>query len=143
MGLQLLIGGLAITLTVIVQVIVMKVLALFYRHRQRWLHGRNRVIRQALAMIFSVLWLVLGITINTWGWAWVYILIGEFQQWEPAVYFALASFTTLGYGDLVLSHDWRILGALSAVNGMIIFGLNTAMLIDLIIKTWGNTQSLE
>ena len=90
-------------------------------------------MKYTLVMVVSVLWMVLGITISTWGWAMIYIYIGEFQHWEPALYYAIASFTTLGYGDIVLSEQWRILGALSAVNGLIVFGLNTAFLIEQIL----------
>lgn len=133
---QLLIGGFAITLTIIIQVVVMKSLVLFYRVRKEWLNSGRRAFRTTITMIGSVLWLVLGVVISTWVWAFILIVIGQFATWEPAVYFALASFTTVGYGDVVLTEQWRILGVLSSVNGMIIFGLNTAILIDLIIKTW-------
>ena len=52
---------------------------------------------------------------------------------EPAVYFALVSFTTVGFGDLVLGVDWRLLGALISAHGMISFGLATAFLIEFML----------
>ncbi|MCC2617065.1 potassium channel family protein [Aestuariibacter halophilus] len=142
MYIQLFIGTLAITSTIVVQVIVMRILAEFYRRHQHWLSTGPEHMRTTIAMILSVLWLVVGITINTWGWAFIFLAIDEFPDIETALYFAISSFTTLGYGDLILSHEWRILGALSAVNGLIVFGLNTAFLLELMIRTWGRRAGM-
>lgn len=48
---------------------------------------------------------------------------------EDAIYFALVTSTTLGYGDITLGSRWRLFGAMAAVNGLLTFGLSTAFLI--------------
>ena len=59
-------------------------------------------------------------------WAIVYVLCGEMATFETALYFSAENYTALGYGDLVLSERWRILGPLEAINGLLLIGLSTA-----------------
>jgi Ion channel len=63
------------------------------------------------------------------AWAAVYILGGAFQKFEPALYFSTVTFTTLGYGDILLQESWRLVAAFEAANGIIIFGLTTAVVV--------------
>ena len=59
-------------------------------------------------------------------WAIVFLLCGEMTTFESAFYFSAENYTALGYGDLVLSARWRILGPLEAINGLLLIGLSTA-----------------
>jgi hypothetical protein len=59
-------------------------------------------------------------------WAIVYLLCGELATFETALYFSAENYTALGYGDLVLSTQWRLLGPLEAINGLLLIGLSTA-----------------
>jgi hypothetical protein len=56
--------------------------------------------------------------------------LGLFPTMEEAVYFSLVAFTTLGFGDVLLPREWRLLAGLSAANGLLYFGLMTAMLVE-------------
>ena len=67
-------------------------------------------------------------------WAGAYVALGATGSLE-AVYFSIMSFTTVGYGDVVLPRDWRILGASEAAAGILIFGWSIALLIILIERT--------
>jgi hypothetical protein len=60
--------------------------------------------------------------------------IGAFDSLESAVYFSLVSFTTLGFGDIILGKEWRILSGMMAANGLLIFGLTTAVLVDFLSR---------
>ena len=51
---------------------------------------------------------------ETWIWATFSHFIEEFSNFEAALYFSTSSFTTVGYGDLVLSEEWRLMGALGS-----------------------------
>ncbi|MGJ8616970.1 MAG: ion channel [Sulfitobacter sp.] len=75
---------------------------------------------------------VLGHTVQVWLWAFAYLWLEALDGLEPAIYFALSNYTTLGYGDLVLGEDLRVFGAFASVNGMLIFGVSTAFLVGLI-----------
>jgi hypothetical protein len=77
------------------------------------------------------LWMFLAIVIEAWLWALVYLnnaAITETPDLHTAFYFSMVTFTTLGYGDVVLSGDWRTLASIQAANGVIIFGWTTALI---------------
>jgi hypothetical protein len=61
-------------------------------------------------------------------WAFVFVRIGEFTEFETAFYHSTVNFATLGYGDIVMSERWRLLGALQAASGVLMFGLSTSAL---------------
>jgi len=61
-------------------------------------------------------------------WAVVFMNLGEFTDFATAFYHSTVNFATLGYGDLVMSEKRRLLGALEAVNGVLMIGLSTSVL---------------
>lgn len=65
-------------------------------------------------------------------WAWVYELCAEFSTFAAAFYASAENYTTLGYGDVVMSARWRLLGPLEAADGMLMFGVSTAMIFTII-----------
>jgi Ion channel len=65
-------------------------------------------------------------------WAILFILCGEFGDIGTAYYHSAVNFTTLGYGDVLLSPHWRMLGPLEAATGMLMFGVSTAMVFAVI-----------
>ena len=88
---------------------------------------RHRIL---LVVIFAVLVVIALHTVEIWAWAAVYWYIGEFEKFEAALYFSAVTATTLGYGDLTLSQQWRILGPFEAMGGLILFGASTAYLLQ-------------
>jgi hypothetical protein len=61
-------------------------------------------------------------------WAVALLLTGEVSTFETAFYFSAENYTALGYGDIGLSERWRLLGPLEAINGLLLFGLSTAVM---------------
>jgi hypothetical protein len=61
-------------------------------------------------------------------WAVAFRASSEISTFEKALYFSAQNYTTLGYGDVVLSDRWRLLGPLEAINGVLLFGLSTAVM---------------
>jgi len=61
-------------------------------------------------------------------WALTYVTLGVFESFEPALYFSFVTFTTVGFGDIVLDPSWRLLSVIEAANGMIMFGWTTALI---------------
>jgi hypothetical protein len=75
-----------------------------------------------------MLLLMLGNSLQIALWAWLFVLLGEFDSFATALYFSAVTFATLGYGDLVLSESWRLLSGLEAANGILMFGVSTAVM---------------
>ncbi|MFI5459983.1 MAG: ion channel [Isosphaerales bacterium] len=61
-------------------------------------------------------------------WAAAFLLCGLVSKLETAFYLSAQSYTALGYGDVPLSERWRLLGPIEAINGLLFFGLSTAVL---------------
>jgi len=62
-------------------------------------------------------------------WAGLFIYLGEFEDFLTAFYHSTVNFSSLGYGDIVMSERWRLLGALEASNGVLMFGLSAGTLL--------------
>ena len=62
-------------------------------------------------------------------WTIAYLSLGALEGFEPALYFSMVTYTTLGYGDIVLDPRWRLISSFEAVNGIIMFGWTTAIVI--------------
>ena len=81
---------------------------------------------------FSILMVVLmiGNIVQVAFWALLYKLLGAFEDFETAMYFSGVTFTSLGYGDIVLDGRMRLLGPLQAANGLMMFGITTALFVS-------------
>ncbi|MEO1192954.1 MAG: ion channel [Pseudomonadota bacterium] len=132
---DLFVGALLIGWTATVHgAFMVAVLAFFRRHPFR----PKRSLGRAAMITGIVLWFFLAIVAEAWCWAAVYILLGVFQTMEEALYFSTVSFTTLGFGDIILDEQWRLLGAFQAAAGMMIFGWTTAMVFDAVQRVYGD-----
>jgi len=65
-------------------------------------------------------------------WAVLYLICGEFADFRTAYYRSAVNYTSLGYGDLIMSPSWKLLGPLEAANGMLLSGVSTAMILAVI-----------
>ncbi len=84
-----------------------------------------------LALLGMAVLSIMGIaTVAVWIWALAYLWLGIFATLEPAVYFSLVAFTTLGFGDVLLPLEWRLLAGMQALNGLLMIGLMGAILVE-------------
>lgn len=109
-------------------------LALLWTLRARVESLHESWTRQGAAILTVVLGLMLIHTIEVWLYACVYLALGALHDLESAVYFSTTSFTTIGYGDIVLDHKWRLVGAIEGANGLLLFGWSTAFLFSIISR---------
>ncbi len=82
----------------------------------------------------SVILILAASTVCVWLWAVLFRTLGVFSSLEEAVYFSLVSISTVGYGDVVVQKEWRVLSGFVAVNGLLAFGIFTAFLIEVMRK---------
>ncbi len=76
-------------------------------------------------------------------WAAIFLVCGEFAGFSEAFYFSAQSYTSLGYGDIHLSERWRLLGPLEAINGLLLFGLSTAIMFAVLSNLIAKRLHLE
>jgi hypothetical protein len=67
-------------------------------------------------------------------WAIALTLVGAFSSLQTALYCSAQNYTALGYGDVTLPERWRMLGPLEAINGLLLFGLSTALMFAILSR---------
>ena len=65
-------------------------------------------------------------------WALLFMICGEFSAFGNAFNHSAVNYTTLGYGNVIMSPSWRLLGPLEATDGMLMFGVSTAMIFTVV-----------
>jgi hypothetical protein len=69
-------------------------------------------------------------------WAVIYWFLGAMPNGKNAMLYSLNAITTYGHEELNLTAHWRLMGALEALNGMLLFGLTTAFLYGVLQRVW-------
>ena len=136
---NLIISTLMMTLTVVINFFGIVFLLRFLSERGKRVARLHENLRQVLLLIMAVFGIVLLHTVEIWAYALLYLDLGALHEFEPALYFSTVCFTTLGLGDIVLGPEFRIISAIEAANGLILFGWTTAFLISLM----GKLRALE
>ena len=75
----------------------------------------------------------LGHLVGIGFWALLFMTCREFRDFGTAFYHSAVNYTSLGYGDLIMSPSWRLLGPLETANGALLFGVSTAMIFAVIL----------
>lgn len=99
-------------------------------------------LRQVRAYVIGEIVLVMAFAsiLEVLLWAATYMALGEIDSLEPAFYFSMVTFTTLGYGDIVLDERWRLLASFEAATGIIMFGWTTALVLAAVQSTYFGKQ---
>jgi hypothetical protein len=101
-----------------------------------WLH-------LAGIMTATVLTLMAGHMLEVFVWAGVYALVHAAPEGADLVYFAFVNYATLGYGDIVPVPEWRLMGPIAAMNGILLFGWSTAVIFEVLRRTISESMSRE
>ena len=130
--LPLAVSASAVVCTIFLHALTVSATVNFVRHERR--RGRAgtsvwiNVAIVALVVSFAFVAHLLEIAV----WAVVFVLCGEFSEFGTAYYHSAVNYTTLGYGDVLMTPAWRLLGPLEAANGALMFGVSTAMIFAVI-----------
>ena len=90
--------------------------------------------RNGAATLFLIMTLLIGHLAQMAVWAMAFMAAGEIETFATAFYHSAVNYTTLGYGDIVMSEKWRLLGPQEAVSGTLAFGWSTAALVTIVIR---------
>ena len=94
---------------------------------QHWRYRHPFVLARKMGQVILLMFFLSFVEMAIW--AGVYLMVGAIEKVEAALYFSMVTFTTLGYGDVVIDERWRLMAAFEAANGIIIFGLTTAAVV--------------
>jgi hypothetical protein len=98
--------------------------------RTRHIHHRTARVAALIGIVGLLLAILHGMEASFWAAA--YLWLGAVGSQSDAMLYSLDSFTTRGESGLVLGADWRLMGALEAANGMLLFGISTAFVFTVI-----------
>jgi hypothetical protein len=76
-------------------------------------------------------------------WALAYMMVGAAAPGTDFIYFAFVNYTTLGYGDVTPIERWQLLGPMTAMNGVLLFGWSTAVIFAVLRKTMATSGTEE
>ncbi|MBN7796709.1 potassium channel family protein [Parahaliea mediterranea] len=126
MLINLLLGLATMTVCLLLQGVLVVAALRFFSHRQDIAHsafiGGMRVTAGMMCILIA------GNIAQVAAWAMLFYMLGEFDTLSTAVYHSAVNFATLGYGDIVMSPEHRLLGPLEAMNGVLMIGVSTAAL---------------
>ena len=121
-----------------------------------WIQSLNRYVDKRTAaevsastvriLIFTSTFLIFLHLVQSSIWATLYLWlpgVEEFETFEKAIYFSLVTFTTLGYGDISIASDNRILSGLEAINGIILIGWSTAFMFSVFQEIYKMNKTLK
>ena len=103
-------------------------------HDGRWRRGSAVWCLTSTGVVLMTLHLLEAL-----AWAGAFMMLPEgakLKSFEEAVYFSIVTFTTLGYGDITLDPQWRLLSGIEAVNGLLLAGWSTALLFTVVQRSW-------
>ena len=108
----------------------------------KWLNGKlwasGPLFSTIVMLSAAIIVVVVSHSAQVWLWAISLIAFGAFNEPATAIYFALVTYTTLGYGDIVLAENIRLYGVLASITGLLGFGLSTAFLVTVFSKLLPN-----
>jgi hypothetical protein len=83
-------------------------------------------------LLVATLVMMVGSLVQIMLWGGLFLWLGEFDQPYDAIYHSAVNFSSLGYGDIVMSRERRLLGPLEAVNGVLMLGMSAATLMAIV-----------
>ena len=104
----------------------------FYMRQSGRVPAGRGLIAHVRPLLIVMLIMMLGTVVQIVIWGVLVIGLGEFSELYEAVYHSGVNFTSLGYGDVVMTARWKLLGPLEAANGVLMFGMTSAALMAIL-----------
>jgi Ion channel len=128
------VGASAVLCTILIHTLAVGATVNFVRHEKMlgragtglWIDLAIVVLVTSFAFVAHLIEIAL--------WAVLFVICGEFQEFGIAYYHSAVNYTTLGYGDLIMTPSWKLLGPLEAADGALMFGVSTAMVFAVIMR---------
>ena len=128
----LLIGAGVIVLTIFIHAFALRATVTLIRHEERVGRAGSGFFIDVFLVACAASFAICAHLVEIALWAGLFVISGEFSAFAPAYYYSAANYTTVGYGDVVMSPAWSLLGPLAAADGMLMFGISTALIFAVI-----------
>jgi MFS superfamily sulfate permease-like transporter len=126
-----------VMLTVIFHVIGLGLFNVQMIRLEEKIEGRRRYEATfVIVMGVTTVWTTILIGIEAGVWATAYRILGAIPDSRTAMLYSLSAITTYGHSEIFLAEHWRLMGALEALNGIMLFGLTTAFMYGMIQRVW-------
>ena len=122
-----------IVLCLTLQAVFVAVSLRYYAEFRQAQKNRDSQLADIKVLSAVMLLTLLGNCVQMAIWATLFMLLGEFEDFPAAFYHSSVNFVTLGYGDIVMSPRWRLLGPLEGASGILMFGISTAVMTATVI----------
>lgn len=133
---ELVIGAVLICVTVVIHAIALdRLMDTIERWKNTFRLAFHRYWKVPV-LVMAVLGVFLAHVIQIWIWALFYLRVDALPGLEQALYFSTSTFTTVGYGDIVLGPKWRLISSFQAANGFILFGWSTAFIFEIMSRLY-------
>ncbi len=126
--LSIVVGFSAMLLCLIVQAAVAFWSVRYYLRQSSKAAAPDKFIAAIWPLLVSMLAMMAGNFVQITVWGILFLALGEFKELYEAIYHSAVNFASLGYGDIVMSNNRKLLGPLEAVNGVIMLGMTSAAL---------------
>ena len=117
-----------VTVCLLLHVTGIMVMARFLINRRDFFEEKSATVHDGAVMIIIFFCILLLHLSETAIWALFYHSRGLFRDFESALYFSMTSYTTIGYGDVLLPQHWRLLGTMEGISGLLLSGVSTAFI---------------
>jgi hypothetical protein len=138
---QLLIGAVMVCLTVVIHAVALDRLLFTVNALRNQSHLYFKKFWKTPLLVLAVLGVFCAHISEIWLWAFFYLSVDALHTLEEALYFSTITFTTVGFGDIVLDKTWRLLSSFQAANGFILFGWSTAFIFEIMSSLYKEENS--
>jgi len=132
---QMLVGGAASLVNLIIHAVLLAAVAWTVRRLSVKDNFVPAFLQYTIVIVSTGTLLVAGHFVEVLIWAITYALAGAAPPGVDLVYFAFGNYTTLGYGDVIPIDQWRLLGPMTALNGIMLIGWSTALIIEILRRS--------
>jgi len=130
----LVVGAGAVLCTILIHALALGVTVNLFRRELRLGRAGMRYLIDLTIVVLVVSFTFVAHVVEVAVWALLFMICGEFQEFGAAFYHSAVNYSTLGYGDVIMSPAWKLLGPLEASNGSLMFGVSTAIIFSVILR---------
>jgi hypothetical protein len=138
---QLLVGSAVSVVNIAIHALVMTILVWVARAVSADVSKSHPAVFLMAVMISTVSVLMAAHAVEVIVWALAYLIVGAAPRGAAFGYFAFVNYTTLGYGDIVPVERWRLLGPITALNGVLLIGWSTAVIFEVLRRALARTET--